>query len=192
MKQPTHIKIVGGFNRKEKWAFEWIFKIYRPFVFELASRILKNNTDAEDVTMEVFLKMQNIKEHQASIKDIRDMLYQFTRNCSLNERRDKLRERNFIASQSEEVPGISEAEMYRNETIAALYYEIYRVKNKLTPLCEKVFNRYFIGQISDAEIANEMHIKLKTVRNSKAKALRIMRMEIKPRASHVFLLTLLP
>ncbi len=47
---PTNKQIVGGFNRKETWVVPWIYEHCEAPVYEIASKILKSDLEAEHVT----------------------------------------------------------------------------------------------------------------------------------------------
>ena len=191
MKHPTNQQVVGGFNRKEKWAFEWIFFDCKASIYELAIKILKNKEDARDLTTDMFLKLQRLKERKSSIKGIRDLVYLSTKNLALDRLRKRQRDKTVKENYAKEQTLVTDADMERNETAAAICHEIDRCKTKLTPQCQRVFNLHFIEQKSIEEISKEMNIKEKTAHNDKSRALRVMRLEIVPRKSFVFLLTLL-
>jgi RNA polymerase sigma factor (sigma-70 family) len=192
MKRPTNQKIVGGFNRKETWAFELIYDDCETDIFDLALRILKNEEDARDLTNDMFFKLQRVEKRQNTIKEIHDVVYQSAKNLALDRLKKRRTEQKYVSEQSDVQTGFTEAEMLRNETGAAIYYEIARCKHKLSPRCGRVFDLFFMHQKSVPEIAEEMKISLKTVRNNKARALRVMKLEIVPRKSFIFLLNLLP
>jgi RNA polymerase sigma factor (sigma-70 family) len=192
MKRPTNQKIVGGYNRKEKWAFWFIYDDCEADIFDLSLRILKNEEDARDLTKDMFFKLQRVEKRQNTIKEIHNVVYQSAKNLALDRLKKRRTEQKYISEQSNLQPGFTEAEMFRNETGAAIYYEINRCKHKLTPQCKRVFDLYFMHQKSVPEIATELKISPKTVSNNKARALRVMKFEIGPRKSFVFLLNLLP
>jgi RNA polymerase sigma factor (sigma-70 family) len=191
MKRPTNQKIVGGYNRKEKWAFGFIYDDCETDIFDLSLRILKNEEDAKDLTKDMFFKLQRVEKRQNTIKEIHDVVYQSAKNLALDRLKKRRTEQKYISEQSDQQPGFTEAEMSRNETGAAIYYEIDRCKHKLTPQCQRVFDLYFMHQKSVPEIATEMKISTKTVSNNKARALQVLRLEIVPRKSFVFLLNIL-
>ena len=192
MKPPTHQEIVGGFNRKEKWVIPWIYSHCEAPVYEIAAKILKSDLEAEYVTNEIFQKLYFLKERKKSLKEIRDLMYSASKNLALDRLKKLQADQKYILEKASEQSGFMEAEMIRNETSAALYYEISRCKNKLTTRCQRVFDLYFNHQMSIPEIAVEMKISEKTVSNLKTTALGVMRLEIVPRKSFVFMLTIVP
>jgi RNA polymerase sigma factor (sigma-70 family) len=188
---PNNNQIVGGYNRKEKWAFELIYDDCKADIFDLALRVLKNDEDARGLATDMFYKLQRVTKRQNTIKEIHDVVYQSTKNLALDRLKKRRSEQKYVSEQSDQQPGFTEAEMSRNETGAAIYYEINRCKHKLTPQCQRVFDLYFFHQRSVPEIATEMKISTKTVSNNKARALRLMRLEIVPRKPFIFLLNIL-
>ena len=194
MKQPTNPtnqQIVGGFNRKETWAFELIYDECKADIFDLALRILKNEEEARGLATDMFDKLRHVKKRLGSIKEIHDVVKQSTKNLALDRVKKRRSEQKYISEQSDIQQDFTEAEILQSETGAAIYYEINRCKHKLTPQCQRVFDLYFMHQKSVPEIATEMKISIKTVSNNKTRALRVMRLEIVPRKPFIFLLNIL-
>jgi RNA polymerase sigma factor (sigma-70 family) len=188
---PTNKQVTGGFNRKETWVLPWILKKCEAPVYEIAFKILKSDLEAEYVTNEIFQKLFFVQEHKKSFKEIRDLLYNAGKNLALDRLKKNQSEQKYILEKANIQSLVVDAGMERNETAAALYYEISRCKNKLSPQPQRVFDLYFIHQMSIPEIAREMKISEQSVSNYKTTALRVMRLEIIPRKSFLFLLTIL-
>jgi RNA polymerase sigma-19 factor, ECF subfamily len=188
---PTNKQIVGGFNRQETWVIPWLVDRCEAPVYEIASKILKNDVDAEAVTGDVFFKLYSVKERKKNIKEIGDLLYVSGKNLALDRLKKNHSAQKYLLEKGNGQPEIIEAEMNRNEQVAALYYLIPLCKNKLTLQCQRVFDLYFIHQMSIPEIAREMKISEQRVSNLKSTALKVMRLEIIPRKSLIFLLTIL-
>lgn len=188
---PTNQQVVGGFNRHEKWAFEWIYNDSKAIIYELAKDILKSKSEAKDVMTDMYVKLRDMKTRKGTIKKIRDLVYVSTRNLALQNLIKKQRDQTVMTAIAGEPAEITEFDMELYETHAALYYEIYRCKNKLTPQAQRVFNLHFFDNKSIPEIAKELNISTKTVSNNKARALKVMKLELGPRRSFIFFLNIL-
>ncbi len=66
-------------------------------MLQVASRLLKNEEDAEDIVQEVFLKLWTIRDRLSDIENVEGYITQMTKNLSL----DKLR----LKRQTEDITG---------------------------------------------------------------------------------------
>jgi DNA-directed RNA polymerase specialized sigma24 family protein len=128
---PTNKQLVGGFNRQETWVIPWLVDRCEAPVYEIASKILKNDVDAEAVTDDVFLKLYSVKKRKKNIKEIGNLLYLSGKNLALDRLKKNHSAQKYLLEKGNGQPVIIEAEMNRNEQVAALYYLISLCKNKL-------------------------------------------------------------
>ena len=191
MYNPTNQQVVGGFNRKEKWALAHLYKEYRASVYELARRLLNNETDAEDVTSEAFIKLLQVRERKKTIKEIRDLLHVSTFNLALDMKKTAMKERKRTVYFALDQPLTDEEEVKTAEWGAVLWQHLYAKVNKLTPPCRLVFERYYRDEKSIPEVARELNISEKTVFNRKSQAMRIMRFEMTTHRSFIFSITIM-
>ena len=106
-------------------AFKYIVSEYQQFIFTLAFRILCNETDAEDVTQEVFIKVwQNINRFKQQYK-FSTWIYKIVCNTCY----DKLRSKHHITSVN-----IDEYEIFSEENQEELFHckDIKKLIIKLT------------------------------------------------------------
>jgi RNA polymerase sigma factor (sigma-70 family) len=189
--KPSNKKIVGGFNRHEPWVIPWIYERCEAPVYEIAAKILKSDLEAEHVTNEVFQKLYFVEERKKNIKEIRDLMYKAGKNLALDRLKKQQAAQKYNVEKAAVQTYITEDEMTRNERSAALYYLLSLCKNKLSPQCQRVFDLHFIKQLTLPEVALEMKLSKQRVNNLKSTAVGVMRLEIIPRKSFLFLLNIL-
>lgn len=146
---------------------------YKPLSY-FSFRLLQNKLEAEDVVSECFVK---IWERRASFKteaNVKAFLYITCRNECLTYLRDLKRR---TAAQELYFNQLEQSgETILNEIIEAEFLHLLDKEIKLLPSkCREVFNLiYFEGKKTD-EIALQLNLSVKTVRNHKANAVTILK-----------------
>ena len=74
---------------KEKDSFSYAFNQYADTVYRVAVHNTQNNTDAEDITQEVFLRLFNSGKHFKDAEHIKAWLIRVTINLCRDEMRKK-------------------------------------------------------------------------------------------------------
>jgi RNA polymerase sigma factor (sigma-70 family) len=178
MRRPSNTQIVGGFNRRESRAAEWILRDREREVAGIVRREVGDSPDTADLIAEVFAKLAAHTGRFRNMRQIRGYV-SITANslCAhYNERRV------FMKAQS---PGISHhlfslTDLSREEKISNAYQMdlVYRAVEKLTGKTKKVFQIYIRDFPGDDVIADMLGMAEKTVANHRARALQILRMDI--------------
>ena len=75
---------------KQKPSFDYVFSTYRQRVFELVFRFFHNQTNAEDITQEVFLRAHGAYEKFRSESEIYSWLYRIAVNLCNEKIRKKM------------------------------------------------------------------------------------------------------
>ncbi len=65
-------------------AFEMLYMHYAPHVEAFALRMLKNRTEAEDLTHDIFIKIWENKERMGEVRSFKDYLFRMTKNAIFN------------------------------------------------------------------------------------------------------------
>lgn len=152
------------YNEGDSGAKEEVFLMFYKTLVWYAYRYIRDKSVAEDLVMDVFLKIYRMKRQFASLDNIKCYLYVSVRNrCN-----DYLKDESISAkSIKESVYFIDEVELPKDkhmihaETIKAVYIEI----DKLPTQCRRVVKMRLIDQYSVDEISQELNISVKTVYN---------------------------
>lgn len=146
--------------------FERIYKRLYVQLCMYALRIVENSSVAEDCVQEAFLKTWRYLEDGNDIDSYSSFVYRAVRNeCLLY-----LRNKKTIVGE-EYIPEVSEEDIDTSERDA----RIWRAIGILPEKCKKVFLLSKQQGLSNNEIAIEMGISEKTVRNQMTKALSRLR-----------------
>lgn len=149
--------------------FEYHFRcLYRPLGM-YALRYTEDLDDAEDIVQQAFADVWEKLSSGASIRDLKAYMYQTVRNRSLS----------LLASRPEkqrnEMPEIEEQteeeRIIRSERDARLWTAIDRLPTER----KKIFLLSKRDGLTYQEIADELHLSVKTVENQISKALKTLR-----------------
>ena len=143
-----------------------------------AFSILKDDEEAEDIVQKTFCMLWDKRETIEIKTSVKSYLYRIIHNECLN----KIRQ-NKIRAEHNQVY-VSEKDTSTNDVEGAfigneLKQRISVAIDKLPPRCREVFVKSRMEQLMYSEIAAEMNISVNTVENQMAKALRILRQNLK-------------
>jgi len=154
---------------RDKGVFEHFYKEHYKLFYLAACQYLKDGALAEEVVNDVFLR---IWEGAAQIDiqtSLRSYVYRAVVNRSINElgkgKKDRVH-RKELARRPEETTEIREMET--NELKVKLYEAIDRLPDQ----CRKVFMMSRFEEMKQQEIADRLHISIKTVKNHITHALK--------------------
>lgn len=170
-------ELIYGFQRGEERAVKEIYQLYYRSLCYFADKLLQNQTEAEDVAIDAFLKLMNKRNDFDSLTHIKSFLFTATRNACYdilrrNKRRDAKHDE--IAYLHEPDTSTTDLEEITAKVLQVIYTEI----ENLPPQSKRVFTSIFIDGKSTAQIAEEMGISPQTVLNQKTKALQQLRIKL--------------
>ncbi|MFT3701652.1 MAG: RNA polymerase sigma-70 factor [Agriterribacter sp.] len=149
--------------------YDWF---YRPLCY-YADKIVQSRQEAEDIVVEVFIKLFQKRADFYKLSEIKSFLYTATRNAAIDfYRKQKRHERskNEISYLAEQTVS-QESELVNVEVLAMLYREI----ESLPAQCSIIFKLLFFQRLTPAQAAAELNISTKTVLNQKGKAIQLLR-----------------
>lgn len=167
-------------------AWQYIIRIYLPVLSRYAKRILNDDAAAEDVVMDIFVKLWQQNADFADMQQVKKYLYTATRNNCLNILRSKQREKKrheTFAKASMQADDFFENEILYSELLAEIRKEI----DSLSPRMREIFILAYFSKKTNEEISAQLNLSNQTVRNQKTAALALIRKALKPK----FLLPLL-
>ncbi len=171
---PVGDKLLEQIKKSDQKAFEIIFRLYYQPLTKFAGGMLNDEEVAADIVQEVFVQFW---EQRQSITNanIKSYLYTIVKNKTLNHIRHlqvKLKHTNEV------LHSIDEA--FEHETDNEdLNIKIVSSVEKLPEQCKKIFIMSRMHGLKQNEIAEELNLSVKTVKNQIGKALKILREELK-------------
>jgi len=167
------------FFRMTNTQFETLFKSHFAYLVNVANAIVKDKDDARDVVQQVFLKLWNLKDEVIVDQQIKSYLHRSVVNTALNAIEKSKR------MVSEDL--VSEAVFANQQTTATNDYLSGEVEKAiqdaikaLPEKCQVVFSLSRYSDMSNKEIAENLDISVKMVEKHISKALKDLRVSLKP------------
>jgi len=171
----SEYNLLNSFRDGGEKAFTYFFSSYYKSVYFFACKYVKESAAAEDIVENSFIKLWEKREQMESEAGMRGYLYKTVyHGCLRWIEREKKKEEVYkvykVFNVFEEDGHIEN--MIRAETLR-------RVKEAMEELpseCRKVFMKLFVEGKSVVEAAAELKVAVSTVKNQKARGIKIMRM----------------
>lgn len=157
----------------DREAFTCLYHRYFYYLFTLAMRYIKDESEAEDVLQQVFIKLWQMRDSGAIKDNVRGYLFAMTRNSIMNYVRDKNRllQRNYRLSQE---IGEEEQDIWVMADKEDLISEMKKAIEALPPQQKRIANLRCEG-LSNQEIASRLHLSLNTVNSHYTKGLKALK-----------------
>lgn len=183
-------QLVKDFNAGDKTAFTFLYHRFEPGLYHFACRFV-DTQEAYDIVADAFVRLWQQRAGFDAIPKIEHWLFVNIRYACLALLRSKARLnkartevlRELESSQQRDV----DAEALSSSLVALLYQEI----NRLPDRQKQVFLLSFEQRLSTAEIAERLSLSVKTVRNQKLSAIRVLQAAVGDRALVLCLVSLL-
>lgn len=165
---------LNGFRNGDHQALSYFFDIhYKPLSY-FATRLTLNEMEAEDIVANGFVKLWKRHQDFETANNIKAFLYISCRNACLDYLKHLKRK---TAAQEAYFKQLEESEeTILHQIIEAEFLQLLNAEIELLPeKCGEVFKLlYFDGKKTD-EIAAELDLSVKTVRNHKARAVALLK-----------------
>ena len=175
MKEQHGYNLVALFNEGSERAYYRLYEELYPSIFTLAHRLIPNIQEAEDICSESFVKLFQTAEKFTDAQSLKAFLFRITRNACLNALRNN--ERYLLRHKEFQYLLQNDQEISDQELQAELVAWIYASIEKLPKKCRKVFKLTLTG-FSYEEIAAQLNVSESTVRNQKARGLKLLRIAL--------------
>ena len=161
------------FQKQNPKAFEYVFDLHYRLLCYYARTILANQGEAEDVVSEVLVRLWEKAIYFDNLNSIKGFLYISTKNRCLDRLKQQKRQQasldNYLYA-VDTVEGIEDFGVLESEVLAQVYEEIERLPTK----AREIFKLIFFHGFKTDEIAAKLGISVKTVRNQKSRAIRLL------------------
>ena len=157
--------------------FEILFRRYFERLYSYALKIVNDDALAKDLVQEVYIKLWEKREELTGHR-IESLLFTMLRNqCISHLRHVKVIEnRNITFSEIRKIEELYRIDFVGDQPLLLieeeLKQEIFSVMNNLPPKCREVFRMSRINGLSNAEIALELGLHIKSVEKHISKAMK--------------------
>lgn len=154
-------------------AFTCLYHRYFYYLYTLAMRYIKDESESEDILQQVFIKFWQMRDSGVIKDNVRGYLFAMTRNSILNYVRNKNRllQRNYRLSQE---VNEDEQDIWVMADKEDLILEMKKAIDGLPPQQKQVANLRCEG-LSNQEIASRLHLSLNTVNSHYTKGLKALK-----------------
>jgi RNA polymerase sigma-70 factor (ECF subfamily) len=159
-------------EQHDELAFGQLYTAYLPYLISFAKSIIRNKELAEEIVSDVFVRIWQRREKVPQIENFRLYLYISTRNTALNYLARHYR-RNVLpldemAAELQPSSYDPEQHLLSREINRKVQAEI----EQLPPRCRLIFKLVKEDRLKYSEIAELLHISIKTIDNQMAIAIR--------------------
>jgi len=179
MVKPANLEmILADLANNDKHAFDELYRLYYPKLYVYSKSFLKIDSGIDDILQEVFVKVWMNRQNIKKVETYNAFLYTITKNTLLNEIRSRLKSEEFRADLFYKSVA---TEFITQQTVE--YNDIKKQVDQLVlQLPEKRRRIYLMSREqgkSNAEIAAELGISVKTVEDHMTNALRFLKDRLK-------------
>lgn len=175
MKDLIAIRIKLG----DEQAFELLFRKYYTSLCRFANKFLNDPEEAKNIVQDVFTKIWEDREDIEPESSLKSYIFKITQNLSLNKLARNKVESKYIEIYKQVYLNNSEISSSESMMSKELENNIFLAINKLPEGCKRVFELSRNEGLKYNEIAEMLHISVKTVEAQMSKALRTLRVELK-------------
>jgi RNA polymerase sigma-70 factor (family 1) len=179
MKNPGH-HIIAGFQQGSKDAFAAVYNMHYSRLYGFIKKLVEDREEAQDITAETFVKLWKLHANFNTAENIKAFLYITARNACMDFLRYRKRQTTnkqelgyVLLQQEEDVPTTSHDEI-KTEVLKQIHSEI----ENLPTQCRRIFKMAWLEGRKNAEIAEQLALTEQTIRNQKARAVKILRVAL--------------
>lgn len=149
---------------------------YTPLIF-FSLRLTADQSAAEDIVTEAFLKLWNNREEIKNLGYIKPYLYRVVHNAAI----DFLRRQKTRSAGEKELQYLSP--LFEGTVLARLietefHHQVYLSLKSLPPRMGAVFRMFYLQGKTCQQIAKELKVSVHTVRNQRKRALALLRQDL--------------
>jgi len=172
----NHLELINACKRNNLKAQMQIYLKYKDMLYNTSFRIIKNQHDAQDVVHDAFIKaFQNISKLEKDL-NLGAWLKRIVINCSLDFLRKK-KKLGWLQDATELLEKEDDETTY--EDISFKIKEIRKALNELKDKYRIIIVLYLIEDYSHKEIAQQLGLNERTVRNQYIRGKRLLQAQLK-------------
>ncbi|WP_312508903.1 sigma-70 family RNA polymerase sigma factor [Chryseobacterium culicis] len=180
--------LLTAFQSGDSMAFDKIFRLYHAALVFFANRLIisYDQIDAQEIVLDVFLKLHERKESFESFNSIKAFLYISTKNsCFKAIDKEKVRLKR-IDGYTSAFNESDENNILSQIVLSEVHRELYQALELLPQQCRIIMQQLMEGK-TPKEVSEELDISVSTINSQKARAISILKKRLSG-AGLVFLL----
>lgn len=179
MKNPGQ-HIIAGFQQGSKDAFAEVYNLHYSRLYAFIKKLVDDKEEARDITAETFVKLWKLHANFNTQDNIKAFLYITARNACMDFLRYRQRqmankqEFNYVLLQQENNVAATSNDEIKTLVLKQIHSEI----ENLPTQCKRIFKMAWLEGKKNAEIAEQLELTEQTIRNQKARAVKILRLAL--------------
>lgn len=176
----SHISDIALFARIQKGdegAFTYAYERYNKLIYVLAYRYLMDVDRAKDVVQYVFVRLWEYRREWNIGVSLKNFLFTMAKNYMLNLIRNEntaLEKQYEMAQRTSEYEDDLVEKLERREQMSLFYQALAKLPEQKKKICLMKLQ----GDMSNQEIAEQLHVSINTVKSHYAEALKLLRREL--------------
>ena len=174
------------FQKGNPVAFTHVFDLfYRPLCY-FAGTMLGDEGEVEEAVSDAFVKLWQKAAGFDDLKSIKGFLYISTKNRCLDLLKQQKRQQASLADYRYTLDALGDGDdhaLLETEVLTMVYTEIERLPTK----AQSIFKMLFLKGLRTDEVADQLGISVKTVRNQKARAIQLLQTALLKKGLPAFL-----
>jgi RNA polymerase sigma-70 factor (ECF subfamily) len=167
------------FRKGNEEGFNYFFNtLYKPLHF-FAIGYTQDKETAEDIIEDSFIKLWNKREIFETESGLKSYLYKTVHNACLRWLWQKQNRSRHNISYAKETT-TTEHSYFENTVKAETINQLHQAIGQLPAQCKKVFTKLYIEGKSVSETAQEMDLTISTVKNQKARGIKLLKPKLSP------------
>ena len=165
--------LVEALKTGEEESFIYLFNTFSQKLFVYAKTMVNDQTIAQDIVQEVFLKTWQFRKNLKSEYSIQSFLYKCVHNEFIKRHHKR---KSMMLIQKKYIEALTEITEETNSTeLEKMICMIRREIDTLPLKCKEIFELSKFEGLSNKEIADYLNISIKTVENHKTRAYSMLR-----------------
>jgi RNA polymerase sigma-70 factor, ECF subfamily len=169
--------LIRSLAKQDEAAFEHVFKTHFKKLHAYACSIIKDETSAEEVVQQVFLKLWERSKGLSISGSIAAYLYRAVYNESLNYLKHQKVQSGYQQHFSHSMKNENDT-AGKKLSLKELETRLNKAMNELPEQCRTIFQLSRFEELRYREIAHHLGVSVKTVENQMGKALKILRTKL--------------
>lgn len=154
-------KLIAAIRKDDYASYDKLFVRYYSRLCCYVYRLLMDKEDAEDVVQDLFFTLWNNRKKIEIVENVSGYLYKMAKNLALNHIHTKTNYKTLLENREEPLLYYEENPLELEEFRMALYDCI----NLLPGRCKEVLLLHRVKGLKQQEIANQLSISVKTIKN---------------------------
>ncbi|WP_066629936.1 RNA polymerase sigma-70 factor [Labilibacter marinus] len=171
---PTEQDLFHQIKCSDKQAFEVLFRLYYQPLKHYAYKFTQDTDIAQGIAQETFAQVWE-KRHKLESSSPKAYLYKAVKNRALNHLRHQVVKAKYEKEITNTQYEWEEEDFDHSDKISKVLLAV----NQLPNQCKNIFLMSRMNGLKHTEIAEELNISIKTVKNQIGKALKTLRQELK-------------